>query len=133
MNTSTNNVFPITTQTDKLEQYLKTVSHGTEIQLSYLNNINKLIGGFERRKMIVVGSRPSECKTTFVLQMAYELSIQFNVLYLSLEMTIEEAMFRLFCYETKMPNSDFFSGRMYDYVPIFNKFKESLIEKNRLF
>lgn len=64
--------------------------------------------------------------------MAYELSAKFKVLYLSLEMTVEEAMFRIFCYETKMPNVDFYDGRMYEYQPVFDKFKDSMKERERL-
>ena len=124
-------IVPIKAQTDRLEQYLKSIAHGAEFQLEYLNKINRLIGGFERKKLVVVGSRPSEGKSAFSLQMAYELSAKYRVLYLSLEMTVEEAMFRVFCYETKIPNSDFHSGRIYDYKIVFDKFKRAIAEKER--
>lgn len=128
---SLNTILPIKTQTEKLEKYLQSIAHGAEFQLDYLNNINRLIGGFERKKMVVIGSRPSEGKSTFALQMAYELSVKHKVLYLSLEMTVEEAMFRVFCYETKMANTDFYTGKIYDHQLLFDKFKESMKEKER--
>jgi replicative DNA helicase len=132
LTTSTGDVFPITTQTDRLEGYLKTVSHGAEFQISHLNSINRLLGGFERKKMVVLGSRPSEGKSTFALQTAYELSSKHKILYLSLEMTIEESMFRLFCYEMRIANTDFFSGRMYDYQKSFEEFKSKISSEQRL-
>jgi len=125
-------IVPIKVQTDKLEKYLQSIAHGTEFQLHYLDKINRLIGGFERQKMIVIGSRPSECKSTFALQMAYELSVKFKILYLSLEMTVEEAMFRVFCYETRIPNTEFYSGRIDDHKGLFDRFKQSMQEKERL-
>jgi len=125
-------IAPIKTQTDRLETYLQSIAHGAEFQLDYFNKINSLIGGFERKKMVVIGSRPSEGKSAFALQMAYELSTKVKVLYLSLEMTVEEAMFRTFCYETKIPNTDFYTGKIYDYKGLFEKFKESMREKERL-
>jgi replicative DNA helicase len=132
LNISTGNVFPITAQTDKLEAYLKTISHGSEFQLDYLSNFNKLLGGLERKKMVVVGSRPSEGKSTFALQSAYEMSSKHKVLYLSLEMTVEESMFRMFCYEMNMANTDFFSGRLYDYEKQFKEFKKRIKDQNKL-
>jgi replicative DNA helicase len=116
---------------EKLRKYLKTLANGTEIQIDYLPLFNKLSGGFERKKLVVVGARPSECKSTFCLQMAYELSVKFKVLYLSLEMTVEEAMFRILCYQERRENTDFYSGQDYDYNITIDKFNKNLALKNR--
>ncbi len=64
----------------------------------------------------------------FCLQMAYELSNKFKVLYLSLEMTVEEAMFRLLCYQQRMENTYFYSGRDYDHRITAEKFKNKLYQ-----
>lgn len=102
------NIQAFQTNIPLLENYLKTLKNGTEIQVSYLPRFNEIIFGFERKKLIVVGSRPSEGKSTFCLQMAYELSLKFKVLYISLEMTREEAMFRLMCYVSRIENVGFY-------------------------
>jgi len=124
-------IVPIKAQVPRLQKYLKTLANGTEIQIDYLPKFNRLSGGFERKKMVVVGSRPSEGKSVFCLQMAYELSAKFKVLYLSLEMTIEEAMFRLFCYQQKVENTDIYSGKNHDYSLLATKFEESLKNQER--
>ena len=123
---SLENIVPIQTQFPSLESYLKKLADGVEIQIDYLPEFNKKIFGFERKKLVVVGARPNEGKSLFCLQMAYELSVKFKVLYLSLEMTREEALFRLLCYQQKIPNTDIFSGRYYDYKDIFEKFCEGM-------
>jgi replicative DNA helicase len=115
-----------------LEKYLKQISHGAEFQLSYIPRINKVLNGLERKKLVVIGARPSEGKSTFALQMAYELSLKFKVLYLSLEMTVEESMMRLFCYHMKMQNLDIYNGRYFDLNNKIEEFKEELRQKDRL-
>jgi len=125
-------IVPIKTNVPRLQKYLKTLANGAEIQIDYLPKFNALSGGFERKKMVVIGSRPSEGKSTFALQMAYELSSKFRILYLSLEMTVEEAMFRLLCYQQKIENTDIYSGKNYDYNSLATKFEESLKNQERL-
>ena len=129
---STSNIVPMRANLQRLRKYLKSVADGIEIQLDYIPKANRLIGGFERKKLVIIGSRPSEGKSAFALQMAYEVSRNFKVLYLSLEMTVEEAMFRMFCYEQKITNTDFYNGKYYDFDNVFNKFKESLEKNERL-
>ena len=107
-----------------LGDYLKRLADGVEIQVNYLPELNRILCGFERKKLVIIGSRPSEGKSTFALQMAYELAIKFKVLYLSLEMTREEAMLRLLCYQQKIPNTDIYSGKYYDYANVLDKFKK---------
>lgn len=76
--------------------------------------------------MIVVGARPSEGKSAFSLQMAYELSHKFKVLYISLEMTVEEAMFRLLCYKRGVDNVKFYKGGYEEYSQDVDRFEEEL-------
>lgn len=44
--------------------------------------------------------------------MAYEFSVKFKVLYLSLEMTTEEAMFRMLCLHKKINNTSMYRGQI---------------------
>lgn len=115
----------------KLETYLKSLSDGAEFKVDYLPQFQKLSNGFERKKLVVIGSRPSEGKSTFALQMAYEMSIKHKVLYLSLEMTTEEALFRLFCYEQRVPNIDLYNINGEDYSSAFNSFKDKIESQDR--
>ena len=123
-------IVPIQISTDKLHNYLETLENGAEIQLEYLPVFNKLICGLERKKMIVVGSRPSEGKSMFCLQMGYELSKTFKVLYISLEMTVEEAMFRLMCYEQEISNTTFYHGNE-NWKEDLKSFTEKVKRENR--
>ena len=61
--------------------------------------------------MVVLGARTSEGKSAFALQCAYEWSKEHKVIYMSMEMTRNEAMTRLYSYITGNPNVDIFSGR----------------------
>jgi len=115
----------------KLKGYLKTLSSGTEFQVDYLPTFNSLVGGFERKKLIVIGARTSEGKSMFSLQMAYELSLKHKVLFLSIEMTVESAMFRLLCYQQKIQNTDIYKGRYYDHESLLKGFNESLVQQER--
>jgi replicative DNA helicase len=52
--------------------------------------IDRVLGGFEPGNLIVMGGRPGMGKTAFALQLAYNISDFFPVLFFTLEMTREE-------------------------------------------
>lgn len=117
----------------KLEKYLNRLQSGVEFQAEFVPSLNRLIGGFERKKLVVIGARPSECKSTLALQMAYYFSSNFKILYLSLEMTEEESLFRLYCHEENIENVLFFKGlpKGESYSESFNSFKEKFSKHER--
>lgn len=120
---------PIAVNRIKLQAYLETLKNGTEIQITSMPQMNRIIGGFERKKLVVIGARPSEGKSAFALQLAYEFSKKFRVLYMSLEMTTEEAMFRLMCHHKKIENTIFYRGN-FDYAPC-EEFYQTMQKENR--
>lgn len=94
--------------------------------------LNRMLGGFERKKMIVIGARPSNGKSAFAMQLAYDFSKKFKVLYLTLEMTVEEAIFRILCQHKKINNADMYNGNIptdivNDFYNIMDQEKRNLI------
>ena len=73
---------------------------------------------------MVMGSRTSEGKSAFALQCGYEWSHRHKVIYMSMEMTRNEAMTRLYSYITEVPNTDIFLGRHTELQK--NKFSDAL-------
>lgn len=101
---------PIRAKKQVLRDYLLTLKDGTEFSVESLPNLNKFICGFERKKLIVIGGRPSEGKSAFAMQLAYDFSKKFKVLYISLEMTEQEMMFRTLCRSKKIDNTLLYGG-----------------------
>lgn len=83
-----------------------------DLPISSLPEFNHKIWGL-RRGLTVIGGRTSQGKTSLALQMAYDLADQHNeVLFLSLEMTVESMIERLFCNLERVDNFDMLSGKM---------------------
>ena len=125
----TNVLAPIRSKKAILKTYIDSLSHGPEIQITSMPQLNKIICGFERKKLIVIGSRPSEGKSAFGMFLAYDFAQKFKVLYISLEMTTEEAMFRVLCQHKKISNTDLYHGEIpYEIV---NTFYDDLDKEKR--
>lgn len=78
-----------------------------EIQIPFLPALSKRLYGLQRREMLVIGARTSQGKTAFALQLAYNCARQgLRTHFLSMEMSPEALMERLFCQVTKIPNYD---------------------------
>ncbi len=90
---------------EKLNQYLAKFKAGPEIEIINKPKLNKVLFGLEKKKLYVVGARPSQGKSLFCLGLAYDISIKHKVLFLSLEMNEEEAMFRLLCRHSRISNT----------------------------
>lgn len=70
--------------------------------------LSKKIWGLQKGRMTVVGARPSQGKSSFVGQLAYDIASQGKeVLFLSLEMSKEEMVERLFCNLMQVNNINF--------------------------
>jgi replicative DNA helicase len=128
------NLLPIRVQKPELQEYLGRLSNGVEFKIASMPKLNKIIGGLERKKLVVVGARPSECKSAFCCQVAYDLSKDFKVLYISLEMTIQEMMFRMLCYKMGIPNTELYNGnigfhknQINDFYALLDRDKDKLI------
>lgn len=131
MTDGSENFQPFQTKKSKLNKYLKALKDGREFKWDSMPDLNFILGGFERKKLVVIGGRPSEGKSALAVQMAYDFSKKHKVLYLSLEMTEEEAMFRLLCHEKMIPNTDIYRGNLKNHVKKIQEFSDYLDETNR--
>lgn len=116
----------VSSNKEKLSGYLEKLKDGVEFQIKSLETFNRLVCGFERKKLVVVGSRPSEGKSAFLLQLAYEMAEKHKVLYISLEMTIEEAIFRLLCHRSAINNVELYQGSIFQNKQKIDTFYEEL-------
>ena len=94
--------------------YKKLVSRGKnpKLPLKTLPGFNRKIWGLHTG-LTVIGSRTSQGKSSFSLQIAYDLASQnFPVLFLSLEMDEESLVERLFCNSKKVDNFDLLTGKI---------------------
>lgn len=58
---------------------------------------SKSVRGLNRKKLVIVGARPSNAKTSLALQWAWDISRDHSVLFFSLESDTTELIIRLFC------------------------------------
>lgn len=94
-----------------VREELMTRGNRPALSLDSLPDLNDKIWGL-RKGLTVVGGRTSQGKSSLALQMAYDLADQNNeVLFLSLEMSVESLMERLYCNTQKVANYDITAGR----------------------
>jgi len=75
--------------------------------------LNKKLWGLKEGAITIIGARTSQGKSSLALQMAYDLANQMiPVLFLSLEMTVEDLVERLFCQSEQVDNFDLLCGRI---------------------
>lgn len=88
---------------------VKMLSYGHEqvLGLKSLPDFSRLMWGYGKGQMVVVGARTSMGKTAFMLQNAYDFAKQgYKVIYLSLEMSEQSLGIRNFCREKKVNSYD---------------------------
>src|SRR3990167_550866 len=115
---------------DYLESLLKIFenrSHKPALPLLTLNGVNKIIWGIPKGKMTVIAGRTSMGKTNMAVNIAYDLAKQGHpVLFMSLEMSAESIVERIFCYEKRVPNTDVQRGHFNRYTKEFEDFKNDI-------
>lgn len=73
-----------------------------DIPINCFPTLNKMMFGFTRGHVVVIGGRTSQGKTSLALQLAIDAALQgYNVRYLSLEQDEEELADRIFCNVTR--------------------------------
>lgn len=91
----------------KTEKELISRGEKAEINFGSLSALNDILHGVQRRKMYVIGARTSNGKSALALQLAWEIALQKKrVMYLSLEMSGESILERLFCMSQNVSNID---------------------------
>ena len=83
-----------------------------ELPLLSLPELNKKMWGVRAGRMTVIAARTSVGKSAFAMQIAWDLASQkIPILFLSLEMSIDELIERLFCHVCRIDNFDMLSGK----------------------
>lgn len=94
-----------------------------DMPIQCIPQLNECIWGFQRRKFYVIAARPSIGKSGFSLECAYDQAMQGKrVLVLSLEMTVEDILERLFCHACGVNNQEVLRGGFNKYSEAFDKF-----------
>lgn len=82
-----------------------------DLPITSLPEFNRKVWGL-KKGLTIIGGRTSQGKSSLSLQMAYDLANQQKeVLFLSLEMTTENLIERLFCNIERVDNFDMLSGK----------------------
>lgn len=115
----------ITGHLAELEKNLKERGKTPALSLNTMPELNKKIWGIHKKKMTLIGARTSQGKSAFALQVAYDLAVQGHpVLFLSLEMVVEDLIERLFCNVKEINNYELMSGNFEKYIIDYLDFSE---------
>ena len=118
---------PVVYYLPKLKEVLELRGQNPEMPIRSLPDLNQKIWGIHRGKVTLIGARTSVGKSTFAIQIAYDLALSGKkVLFLSLEMTVEDILERLFCYEHRIDNQDLRRGRYSVHASKFDEFSEHM-------
>lgn len=97
-----------------------------------MTDLDRLIWGFHKKELMVIGARPSQGKTALAMQFAFTAADNgSNALFISLEMSKEQIVERLFCNVTRTNNLMLREGKLPEEVkqsriPIFEKMIDTL-------
>lgn len=100
-----------------------------EIEISSLQKLSKYLWGIHRKELTIIGGRPSQFKSSLVLQIANDISKQgFTVHFYSFEMSEEAMIKRLFCNLAFIDNSSFRENPL-EYTEKFTQFREMIKDR----
>jgi len=84
-----------------------------ELSIDFLPELNNKIWGLKKKKLVVVGARPSMGKSSLLLQMAHSFALQGkNVFFFSFEMSKEVCVERLFSCACEVDNWKMTTGKI---------------------
>lgn len=123
---------------ERIEEIKAKWKRGKELSLDFLPTLDNKIWGLQRGKLIVIGGRPSQGKSTLMLQMAYSFAKQKRkVMFFTLEMSNKVCLDRLLSYGCEIDNFIINTGKLKEldllYKDRINKFKKELSETNLVF
>lgn len=97
----------------RIEAASKTKDGITGVSSGYAN-MDNITSGFQNTDMIVLAARPAMGKTSFSLNLAYNISKKAgkNAMYFSLEMGVEQLAMRLIAMETGISSTNLRNGRL---------------------
>lgn len=125
--TTEKNLYPVSEYLPELKSNLEARATVPEMPINSIPSLNDKLWGLRRRKFYIIAARPSIGKSAFSLQIAYDIACQGkNVLVLSLEMTVQDMLERLFCYEYKIDNQQLDRGNFKAHAASFDTFCRKL-------
>lgn len=96
---------------DELEDFAK--NDGVRIMTGF-KDIDKLLGSIRRKRLYMFGALPSMGKTSFLIYLAYNILMQGrSVLYVTVEMSNREILFRLMSALSQVPNEKFENPKLF--------------------
>lgn len=86
---------------------------GKDLSIKSLPNLDNKIWGLKKKKLVVVGGRPSNGKSVLLLQMAWDFALQGKKVYFfTLEMTKEDCIERLWSLDQGIDNFLITTGKI---------------------
>lgn len=113
MKTITEKVKPIKEWLSATEKEMCNRGGTPDLPITSLPEFNKMIWGFKRGSLVIVGARTSQGKTSLSTQLAYDFANNGHpVLFISLETMVIGLIERIFSQQTKVDNFDLIRGAL---------------------
>lgn len=122
-------ISPLVSKLKSVSEFLEARGTKPDMEIRSLPTLNKKIWGIGRKKLTLVGARPSNGKSSFIGQIAWDISRDYNVLLISLEQTQEESIERMFCNVMKVDNLELLKGGFKMYQKQWKEFEEQCKER----
>lgn len=120
-------LYPLSHYRKLIKKNLSARGMAPEMPILSIPELNDKLWGFQRGKFYIIAARPSIGKSAFSLQIAYDQAVQGKrVLFLSLEMTIEDMVERLFCHACGVNNTEVLRGGFSKHDQTFEDFYNKL-------
>jgi len=118
-------------QLSSLEKDLLSRGNAPEVPITSLPTLNRMLWGL-RKGLTVIGSRTSQGKSAILSQITLDCIKQgIPTLFLSLEMTSDSMLERMFSYECEVNNYDLLSGQYKLSTLLQDKFKNFSLEMSK--
>ena len=87
-----------------------------DLEITSIPKLDDLLWGLNRQKLVIIGGRTSQGKSTLMLQMAFDFAKKGKVvLFFSLEMTLTVCLTRLICSHCEIDNRIIQTGQLYKF------------------
>lgn len=118
---------------DPLLKELSLRKNTPELKITTLPSLNDLVWGIRKRKLTVIGARTSQGKSSFAVQLCYDLAMQDKkIVFFSLEMENLECAERLVAHTLEINNLLLMRGQGYELKERAKELRDKLLTKNFL-
>ena len=108
------------------KDYLIKSGKRPEIEITSMPDFSEKIWGLQKGELCIIGGRPSNGKSSLALQIAKDVAEHNKVLFISLEMSIESCIKRLFCNLMQVDNMDLRKRGFEPYAREWGQFEEGV-------